>query len=105
MTPVQLRNMARGGRGLHANRLEILRGCLFGNYPGSGLTDYLRDRLFVLPPSGWSAYAFTKRDWEIANVLVGSRETAVEHALLAVATDYVWANAASVEKLYAMADT
>lgn len=97
--------MARGGRGFHANRFEILRGCLSGGYPGSGLTDYLRDRLFGLPASGWSAYAFTRRDWEMADAFAGSRRTVVEQALLGVGTAYVRSNAASVEKLYGMADS
>lgn len=97
--------MARGGRGFHANRFEILRACLSGKYPGSRLTGYLRDRLFGLPSSGWSAYAFTRRDWDIADVLAGSRSASVEEALLALATAYVQTNAASVEKLYAMGDS
>jgi len=105
MTPVQLKNIVRGGRGFHSNRHTILRACIAGEYHDDALTHYLRERLFRLPASGWNAFAFVKKDWDLAEVLNKSQSRQIERAMLSIMVAYVRANLGSVAKLYGMADT
>ncbi len=104
MTPVQLRNLVRGGRGFHSNRHAILRACISGQYRSDGLTPYLLGQLFELPSSGWAAFSFTKKDWDIADLLIKAPSPKTERALLSVLLAYIQSNLDSVTKLYAMAD-
>lgn len=81
-----------------------MRAC-FG--PGEGvldLTAYLRDRLFALPASGWQAFAFTPRDWRIAEALISSRIGGLDRRMLEMVLAYVASNQPAVAKLYAMSD-
>lgn len=104
MDAVQLRNLVRGGRGFRANRHAILRACLSGSYPSGILTPYLRNQFFSLPESGWAAFSFGKKDWELAELAVGSSKPTIERNLLSLVMDYIEANLASVATLYSMSD-
>lgn len=104
MTPVKLRNLMRGSSGFHPNRHTILRACLAGQYSNDALSPYLREQFYGLPASGWKAFAFTKKDWDIADALNRTSSPQVERAMLSVLLAYVEANRESVMKLYAMAD-
>lgn len=64
----------------------------------------MREQFYGLPASGWRAFAFTKKDWELADALNRTSTPHVERAMLSVLLAYVEANRDSVIKLYAMAD-
>ena len=104
LTPVQLKNLARGGRGFHANRFSIFRAALAGVIYETKLSKFLRNNLFKLPEGGWTAYAFTTKDWEVAEFLISDPRSSTETSLLSLVLDYIEANTDSVAKLYAMAD-
>lgn len=105
MTPIELRNLMRGSAGFHPNRHVILRACLAGQYSNDASSPYLRGHFYGLPASGWKAFAFTKKDWDLADALNKTSSPKVERAMLSVLLSYVEANRDSVMTLYSMADT
>jgi hypothetical protein len=104
-TTVGLRNLARGGRGFHANRAAIMRACLGPADVGLDLSGYLLDRLFTLPEGGWQAFAFTPRDWRTAAALISSRRVGLDRRILGLVLAYIASNRPAVSKLYTMSDT
>lgn len=103
-TAIELRNLARGGRGFHANRIAIMRACLAGGEVSLQLNEYLYGRLFSLPDHGWQAFAFNSRDWHIAKVLLASKSSDLNSRVLEMVLAYVQSNLPSVAKLYASSD-
>lgn len=81
-----------------------MRACIAGEFEESDLTAYLRARLFTLPKSGWRAFAFVSRDWEIAASLSVQDKPALDRRLLEMVLAYIESNLAAVANLYAMSD-
>lgn len=68
------------------------------------LTDYLRDRLFGVPESGWWAFAFNAQDWRIARALISSGSSGLDRRMLSFVLAYAASNLPAVSKLCAMSD-
>ena len=98
-----LKNLARGGKPYHDHRRAIARALLERDLGVGDLSNFLRDKLFVVR-SGWRAFAFAQKDREIADRMLVQRRPEVDHRMLEIALAYIGANAASVAHLYALGD-
>lgn len=100
---VDIKNFARGGNTYHKHRLNIVRRLLDDEQAIlAPLSGFNRDRLFALASGTWSLFAFSDRDWEVAQRLRNSQSPQLEANMLRMLSAYVAANADAVRKLYAL---